>query len=117
MSCFLFRIDVEKEEVINDIIKLGKLRQGWGKSQMSLLKNDEIISKEEWRNNFPEEWDCSDKYINKKYDNLKIMLNIKKDDVIIIPKFPTWDSLSVAKASMMYQHSVLPKEPFSCSFA
>ena len=54
MRCFLFRINTDSEEVRNDI-RLGKLRQGWGKSGMSLLKNDEIISKEEWRNNFPEE--------------------------------------------------------------
>ncbi|MDX8337484.1 restriction endonuclease [Candidatus Cetobacterium colombiensis] len=107
MRCFLFRINTENEEVRNDI-RLGKLRQGWGKSGMSLLKNEEVISKEEWRNNFPEEWDCSDEYINRKYDNLKLMLEIKKDDVIIIPKFPTWDSLSVVKVEEGYKFE-MPK--------
>ena len=107
MRCFLFRINTDSEEVRNDI-RLGKLRQGWGKAGMSLLKNEEIISKEEWRNNFPEEWDCSDEYINKKYDNLKLMLEIKKDDVIIIPKFPTWDSLSVVKVEEEYKFE-MPK--------
>lgn len=107
MRYFLFRIDTNAEEVRNEII-LGNLRQGWGKSGMSLLKNEEIISKEEWRNNFPEEWDCSDEYINKKYDNLKLMLEIKKNDVIIIPKFPTWDSLSVVKVEEEYKFE-MPK--------
>lgn len=107
MRCFLFRINTDAEEVRNDII-LGKLRQGWGKSGMSLLKNNEIISKEEWRNNFPEEWGCSDEYINRKYDNLKIMLDIKKDDIIIIPKFPSWDSLSVVKVADSYKFE-MPK--------
>lgn len=107
MRCFLFRIDTDADEVRNEII-LGNLRQGWGESGMSLLKNGEIISKEEWRNNFPKEWDCSDEYINKKYDNLKLMLEIKKDDVIIIPKFPTWDSLSVVKVEEEYNFE-MPK--------
>lgn len=107
MRCFLFRINTDAEEVRNDIV-LGKLRQGWGKSEMSLLKNDEIVSKDEWRNNFPQEWDCSDEYINRKYDNLKIMLDMKKDDVIIIPKFPSWDSFSVVKVADGYKFE-MPK--------
>ncbi|MGL4903897.1 MAG: hypothetical protein ACRC34_00110, partial [Cetobacterium sp.] len=101
MRCFLFRINTEEVVVKNDII-LGKLRQGWGKSTMSLLKNGDIVSKEEWKNNFPKEWDCSPEYIGRKYDNLKIMLDIKKDDIIIIPKFPSWDSFSVVKAADSY---------------
>lgn len=107
MRCFLFRINTENEEVRNDIL-LGKLRQGWGKSQMSLLRNGETVSKEEWRNSFPEEWGCSDEYINRKYDNLKIMLEIKKDDLLIIPKFPSWDSFSVVKSSSSYKFE-MPK--------
>ncbi|MEG1338685.1 restriction endonuclease [Cetobacterium sp.] len=111
MRCFLFRINTEEEIVRNDII-LGKLRQGWGKSGMSLLKNGEIISKEEWGNNFPEEWDCSDEYINKKYDNLKIMLEIKKDDLLIIPKFPTWNSFSVVKVEEGYRFEIPKVDDF-----
>ncbi|MGL5356837.1 MAG: restriction endonuclease [Cetobacterium sp.] len=107
MRCFLFRIDPNTEEVRNDIV-LGKLRQGWGKSPMSLLKNEEIISKEEWENNFPKEWDCSPEYIGRKYDNLKIMLDIKKDDIIIIPKFPSWDSFSIVKVAEGYKFE-MPK--------
>ncbi|MGL4999961.1 MAG: restriction endonuclease [Cetobacterium sp.] len=107
MRCFLFRINTDAEEVRNDIV-LGKLRQGWGKSEMSLLKNDEIVSKEEWRDSFPKEWDCSDEYINRKYDNLKIMLDMKKDDVIIIPKLPSWDSFSVVKVADGYKFE-MPK--------
>lgn len=107
MRCFLFRINTENEEVRNDIL-LGKLRQGWGKSQMSLLRNGETVSKDEWRKSFPEEWDCSDEYINRKYDNLKIMLEIKKDDLLIIPKFPSWDSFSVVKSSSSYKFE-MPK--------
>lgn len=111
MRCFLFRINTEEEIVRNDII-LGKLRQGWGKSQMFLLKNGEVISKEEWGNNFPKEWDCSDEYINRKYDNLKIMLEIKKDDLLIIPKFPSWDSFSVVKASSSYKFEIPKTDDF-----
>ncbi|MGL6119730.1 MAG: restriction endonuclease, partial [Fusobacteriaceae bacterium] len=107
MRCFLFRINTDTEEVRNDIV-LGKLRQGWGKDGMSLLKDEVIVSKEEWKNNFPEEWNCSPEYIARKYDNLKIMLDIKKDDIIIIPKFPSWDSFSIVKVAEGYKFE-MPK--------
>ena len=36
------------------------------------------------------------------------MLEIKKDDIIIIPKFPTWDSLSIVKVEEEYKFE-MPK--------
>lgn len=111
MRCFLFRIDSGTEVVRNEI-KAGRLRQGWGKEDMYLKKDEDVVSKDEWVKNFPKEWGGSLEYIERKYNNLKIMLDIKKDDIIIIPKYPSWNSFSVVKALDRYNFQMPGSDDF-----
>lgn len=97
---FIFRINYGNEFIKKEL-KKGILRQGWGKENMSLLSEDgKKRSKEDWIKDYF--WDSDEKNKKKRYDILKIMLSMKKDDIIIIPKFPEQGLLTVAKVKERY---------------
>lgn len=103
MNYYLFRISAENTYV-KEQLKKGYLRQGWGTKDLSFLDLDNnLVSKETWINNFPKFWQVSKEYIGRKYDNLKLMMNMKIGDIIIIPKFPTYDSFTVGKVLETYK--------------
>ena len=83
-SCFVFRINYgEKFGFIRDELLTGTLRQGWGASEMDVTKSLDNFTAA-WQNNWEDA--PGEKKITRKYNNLRIMLDIKPDDIIVIPK-------------------------------
>ncbi len=102
-NLFVFRIVYERPEsnqFIREELSEGRLRQGWGGEGTSLLEN----SPEEWirKKCSQDVFDNNEKYYQKKQRNLWNMLNIKKDDMIIIPKTPDYSQFTICKASGTY---------------
>ena len=84
MNYYVFRINYN--EYFKDILKeliLGNLRQGWGTFGMAINQPENMFI-DAWKS----EWDTqlSDETMKSRYNNLKIMTEIQKGDIIVIPK-------------------------------
>ena len=92
MNYYIFRIDYSDRDYFKKNLEKGILRQGWGVENLSLLtESGEIRSQEEWVNACPESWRTSDearRYLRNKNNNLRKMLEMKEEYIILIPKFP-----------------------------
>lgn len=105
MKTYIFRIDEGNKNIINSILKKGELRQGWGASSLALLDSkSKEIDKNTWIKNCNKTFGNNEK-LDSKYNNLKIMLKMKVDDIVIIPKVPNYNSFIIAKISKPYSFS------------
>lgn len=106
MNYYIFRIDYSDRDYFKKNLEKGILRQGWGVENLSLLtESGEIRSQEEWVNACPESWRTTDearRYLRNKNNNLRKMLEMKEGDMILIPKFPEWDTFSLYRVSGKY---------------
>lgn len=106
MNYYIFRIDYSDRDYFKENLEKGILRQGWGLENLSLLtESGEIRSQEEWVNACPESWRTTDearRYLRNKNNNLRKMLEMKEGDIILIPKFPEWDTFSLYRVSGKY---------------
>ena len=106
MNYYIFRIDYSDRDYFKKNLEKGILRQGWGVENLSLLtESGEIRSQEEWVNAYPESWRTTDearRYLRNKNNNLRKMLEMKEGDIILIPKFPEWDTFSLYRVSGKY---------------
>lgn len=85
MAYYVFRINYDDwyKQVRQEIIH-GRLRQGWGAVGMSLEQSFEDF-RDAWRNVW-NDYVTDDATIRRKYNNLKIMQNMKEGDTVIVPK-------------------------------
>ena len=92
---FVFRIAQDSNYVKKEL-KAGRLRQGWGNKQTSLLgvSENEWVIKQSQRDPFL----GSEEYYSSKYKNLSIMMDIKPGDILIIPKAPDYTSFTICRA-------------------
>ena len=82
MSVYVFRINYEDcYDLVKSEILRGKLRQGWGADGLDIRR-----SLEEYSEAFRKYWDEPQSCIQRKYDRIRIMLDMKPGDLIIIPK-------------------------------
>lgn len=106
MNYYIFRIDYSDRDYFKKNLEKGILRQGWGVENLSLLtESGKIRSQEEWVNACPESWRTTDevrRYLRNKNNNLRKMLEMKEGDIILIPKFPEWDTFSLYRVSGKY---------------
>lgn len=106
VNYYIFRIDYSDRDYFKENLEKGILRQGWGVENLSLLtESGEIRSQEEWVNACPESWRTTDearRYLRNKNNNLRKMLEMKEGDIILIPKFPEWDTFSLYRVSGKY---------------
>lgn len=99
---FVFRIaDNEHNEIISRELKNARLRQGWGGKGSELQEGNE----EQWiahkiANLEPTEENR--RYYKKRYQILKRLLEIKPEDIIIIPKTPAWNQFTICRAAGRY---------------
>lgn len=104
MNCYIFRVLRDNDFVINEL-KVGRVRQGWGATEMALLKSGDEVSEKEWIDKYL--WkDESYEIKKRKYFNLKNMLNMTKGDIIIIPRYPQWEEFTVATVKETYKFNV-----------
>ena len=101
---FVFRIEYERPErnlFIKSELSVGRLRQGWGGEGTSLLEN----TPEDWiaKKCTQDVFEGNKEYYITKQRNLWNMLNIKKGDMIIIPKTPDDNQFTICRASDTYR--------------
>ena len=72
-----YRIDVKNQDFFFKELEQGRLRQGWGYD-----KNQELP-------------DTKDSGARK---NLSMYHNVKKGDILLIPRLPDWGSVAIAEA-------------------
>jgi hypothetical protein len=73
-----YRIDTSAIDYFTKELREGRLRQGWGwheEQNLRIMKKDEGASK-----------------------NLPMMNRVKKGDILIIPRLPDWDHVTIAEA-------------------
>jgi len=77
-SYYGYRIDVQNAEFFNNELKEGNLRQGWGYEECQKL---------------PDTTDIGAK------SNLPIYKKVKKGDILLIPRLPSWDDVTIVEAT------------------
>jgi hypothetical protein len=110
-SYFVFRTDDPTKEWIWQEIQKGRLRQGWGLSNMQLPVGREPKENEiqDWyrryRNQGAREWGgkISEAEAVSRYNILRIMLDVVPGDSIVVPKMPEWGSFCILEASGKYR--------------
>ena len=97
-NVYVFRI--ADNDFVHNELKQGRLRQGWGDSNSNLM----ILSEEEWIDLKCTKDDFEDnrRYYSSKYRNLYNMLNIEKDDILVIPKAPVYNCFTICSAAGKY---------------
>lgn len=90
MNYYVFRINYEEDyKKLRNEIKCGRLRQGWGSTGMDITKNFEEYA-EAWNVAYGSVDDNSK--LKNRYNCIKIMENIQKGDIIIVPKLTLDDN-------------------------
>lgn len=102
-NVYIFRVNYEQYyNKILDELKKGRLRQGWGASGMDI---NEAYSLDDYIHGWENAWGLPDRnlnYVKNKYNNLKIMLEMKKGDLIIIPKVYDYNSFTIVTVGGEY---------------
>lgn len=100
VKVFVFRVNCDVP-YIKDELEKGRLRQGWGWDGTNL----EDAQKDNWVKAQCEkdDFEDNDKYYKRKFNNLKIMCDIKEGDILIIPKMPDQSHFTICKAVGKYE--------------
>ena len=103
MTIAVFRVDEEQQEWIYNEIREGRLRQGWGASELSLLDQgtNQVVPKEKWETAHQEIWGVEPS--PRRYSILSLMLQLHDQDVVVIPKMPHPDQFTIARVSKGYE--------------
>ena len=97
----IFRTAKKKVRWLYDELTRGRLRQGWGAPGLSLIGNDgHQIEKTKWENNYPKDWGEPSP---KRFAILSRMLDLQNDDIVVVPKMPSWNQFSIARVSGGYR--------------
>ena len=99
----VFRMDANDGWLERELAQ-GRLRQGWGAPALGLTHDGEPVAKHAWEAAHREiDWgDPSPR----RFAILSRMLDIKKHDIVVIPKMPQWNQFSIARASGEYRFEV-----------
>lgn len=105
MNIWVFRQADEEREKLNDELEKGKLRQGWGIPGMELEVNGEKVERKEWiskninNEEIIKQWGgISNESLQKHYNLLRYLVEIKDGDLIVIPKCKNKDQFALAMA-------------------
>ena len=103
MTIAIFRVDDEQEWMYSEILD-GRLRQGWGAPEFSLVdQNGKQVSKEKWETTYNQIWE--EPPSPRRYSILSRMLqlNVEDVDIVVVPKVPHPDQFTIARVSGGYQ--------------
>lgn len=109
MDCFVVRTSDDDKEWLFEEIQKGSLHQGWGIPKTNLLPNGSKINEDDWIKQYKmsasQNWNenIPNDVAAKRYRILITMLDIKKDDLIVVPKMPEWTTFTICKASGTYE--------------
>lgn len=98
MNCWIWNIDKDKRDYLEDEIENGRLRQGWGyEEDLNLKKIQKRIKKGEEL----------EKKVQRAWDRCKWMLtDIEPGDYILVKNIPDGDSFTIVKVNGQYEFSI-----------
>jgi len=101
MAIAIFRVD-EQEWMYNEI-REGRLRQGWGAPEFSLLKDGHQVPKKEWETTYEQK--SGEPPSPRRYSILcgMLQLSAEKVDMVVAPKMPHPLQLTIARVREGYQ--------------
>ena len=109
-NVYVFRISTGNKYKREEL-SAGTLRQGWGVKSLQLVEEDgTVVDENTWIERWPENWEDDEKSKRSRYKILKPMLEMKEGDMVIIPKYPEWDTLTIAKIKEGYKYDLNEKE-------
>ena len=100
----VFRMDANDGWLESELAQ-GRLRQGWGAPGLGLTRDGDPLAKHQW--------ESAHRTIGwgdpspRRFAILSRMLDIKKHDIVVIPKMPHWNQFSIARASDDYRFEVV----------
>ncbi|MCY4305535.1 MAG: restriction endonuclease [Aestuariivita sp.] len=99
----VFRTD-DDEWIFREITQ-GRLRQGWGADGLSLIsRTGTPVDKLRWEKKYLEVW--REQPSSQRFAILSRMLDLKKEDIVVIPKMPEWNEFTIARVSGKYHFEV-----------
>ena len=116
MAYFVFRISYDENfNILHKELSAGRLRQGWGADGMDIRNSEQNFLNarvKNWGNFETSPKHDTQTYTINKYHNLRTMLDINTDDLIIIPKVNIASDFveryfTVAKCTAKYDFNVL----------
>lgn len=79
---YIFRIETSSEYKKKEL-STGSLRQGWGVKGLHFVEKDgTLVSENTWKERWLKTWESEEKTIRGKYNNLKTMLEMKKESLV-----------------------------------
>lgn len=109
MGYFVFRINYDDPNWLMDEIRRGNLRQGWGVENLQLKEIDgKVVDVETWSKRFIKQakavWGEKKGRADakKRYNILAIMMQMKEDDIVVVPKFPSEDKFLICRVGAGY---------------
>ena len=97
----IFRTDENDGWLYEELIA-GRLRQGWGAPGFGLLDPDSArVDKTDWEHAYRSNW--HEDPSPRRYAILIRMLEMGRGDVVVVPKMPQWNQLTVAQVASGYQ--------------
>lgn len=109
MGYYVFRINYDDPDWLMNEIRSGNLRQGWGVTNLQLKEsNGKVVDVETWSKRFIKQakavWGEKIRRDSaaKRYNILIKMLQMKEDDIVVVPKFPSWDKFLICRVGEGY---------------
>ena len=99
----VFRMDANDGWLYEELEE-GRLRQGWGSPGLGLSQDGEKVEKAVW--------EAAHRSIGwgepspMRFAILSRMLDMRKNEIVVIPKMPHWDQFSIARVSGDYRFDV-----------
>lgn len=98
----IFRTDDTHQNVLHEELRKGMVRQGWGRANLALLDKDgNRIPKDQWTQNHRKDFD--EEPSRRRYSTLTPMLKLVKNDLIVLPKMPNDQEMSIARVNGRYR--------------
>lgn len=98
----IFRTDDARQDVLYKELQNGMVRQGWGTANLALLDKDgNLIPKDQWTRNYRK--DFKEEPTLHRYSALTPMLKLTTKDLIVLPKMPNNQKMSIARVNGRYR--------------
>ena len=98
----IFRTGDAWQDVLYEELRKGMVRQGWGTANLALLDKDgNRIPKDQWTQNYLK--DFNEEPTPRRHSALTPMLELVTNDLIVLPKMPNNQKMSIARVNGCYR--------------
>ena len=94
----------------------GRLRQGWGVPELQLSENGKVVGLDIWKERYKIsskkywDYDPQEYEIIKRYWILYPMVELKRGNIVVIPKIPSYDTFLIAIVTEGYEFDYVGSE-------